>query len=55
MRKSFRRGRMFLKCLTASIYLNGYISSVIQNGQRTFTLPKNIITDFSLARVLYDL
>ncbi len=30
-----------------------YISSVIQNEQRTFTLPKNIITDFSLARVLY--
>ncbi len=32
-----------------------YISLVIQNEQRTFTLPKNIITDFSLARVLCDL
>ncbi len=31
--------------------------SVIQNEQRTFTLPKNIITDFSLAHMrstLYD-
>ncbi len=31
------------------------LSSVIQNEQRTFTLPNNIITDFSLARVLCDL
>ncbi len=64
MRKSFKRGRMLLKCLATSITrsncfeikcLKSNISSVTQNEQRTFTLPKNIITDFSLARVLYDL
>ncbi len=43
---------MFLKCLATSSKSNGYISSVIQNEQITFTLPKNIIADFSLARVL---
>ncbi len=46
---------MSLKCLATSSYQTSYISSVIQIEQRTFTLPKNIITDFSLARVLCNL
>ncbi len=51
-------GTLFLKYFTilaTSTSSNGYISSVIQNEQRTFTLPKNIITDFSLAQILCDL
>ncbi len=36
--------------------INSYISSVIQNEQRTFTLPKNIITEIkSSASIICDL
>ncbi len=36
-------GRMILKCFADEQLIKRYISSVIQNEQRTFTLPKNII------------
>ncbi len=53
--KRQRRAQIFQEeeCLVSNE--TSYISSVIQNEQRTFTLPNNIITDFSVAQVLCDL
>ncbi len=55
LRKSFRRGIIFLKMFGNEHLIKWLHFLSYSKRAKNFTLRKNIITDFSLARVLCDL